>query len=301
MKNVLLTGARGFIGLHCMEILLEKGFNVHAVSSRGRQINYLKQVEWHHADLHNAEHVLRLMAEIKPEYLLHLAWDVSQGVYWSSLENLRWIKSSLTLFQAFIESGGRRALMAGSCAEYDWSYGYCIEEKTPLKPSTLYGSCKDALRTVYLSAAKESGVSCGWARLFFLYGPHEHPGRLIPSVIISLLKKETVLCTHGEQVRDYLYVKDAARALVSFLESNVEGPVNIASGTPLVLKDLIYYTAEITGNSGLVQLGALAAAKDDPPLLLASTKRLHSEVGWHPGYTLYEGMEETVKWWLKKL
>ena len=297
MKNVLITGARGFIGKHCMEVLLEKGFSIHAVSSRGRHNDYPRQVEWHHADLHNAEHVLRMMAEVRPEYMLHLAWDVSHGVYWSSLENLRWVKSSLTLFQAFIDAGGQRALMAGSCAEYDWSYGYCIEDKTPLSPSTLYGSCKDALRSVYLAAAREAEVSCGWARLFFLYGPNEHPERLIPAIITSLLKEEAVLCTHGDQVRDYLYIKDAARALVAFLESDVEGTVNIASGQPLVLKDLIYNVAEITGNTDLVQLGALAAAKDDPPLLLASTKRLVDEIGWYPGYTLSEGLEETVKWW----
>ena len=299
MKKILLTGARGFIGTHCMESLLERGFMVHAVSSRGRYNSTYRQVEWHHADLHNAEHVLRLMVEVKPEYFLHLAWDVTPGLYWSSLENLRWVKTSISLLQAFIESGGRRVVMAGSCAEYDWSYGYCTERQTPLKPATLYGICKNALAAVVEASGREAGVSTAWGRLFFLYGPGEHSERLIPAIISSLMHGKEVPCTHGEQIRDYIYVKDAAEALTTLLESDVEGPVNIASGHPLVLKELIGAAAEIAGRPELVRLGALEAPRDDPPLLLANTKRLKEEVGWLPQYDLQQGLRETVEWWQK--
>jgi nucleoside-diphosphate-sugar epimerase len=300
MKKVVLTGARGFIGVHCIEALLKRGFEVHAVSSHLRPNSYPRQVEWHHVDLHNAEQSLKMMIGVRPEYLLHLAWDVTHGVYWSSLENLRWVKSSLSLLQAFIDAGGRRVVMAGSCAEYNWEYGYCTERLTPLKPATLYGASKDALRSVTEAAACEAGLSAAWGRLFFLYGPGEHPERLVPAVVNALLNKEAALCTHGEQVRDYMYVKDAAGALTALLESNVEGPVNIASGQPVKLKDLIAMAAEHAGRPGLVQLGAMAAAKDDVPLLLANTHRLNEEVGYMPEYQLAEGMQETVQWWKKR-
>jgi nucleoside-diphosphate-sugar epimerase len=300
MKNVLITGAGGFIGSHCLEALLEKGFSVHAVSARGRRNNYREQVEWHHADLHNAEHVLRLIASVKPEYLLHLAWDVTHGIYWRSLENLRWVKTSLNLLQAFVDGGGRRALLVGSCAEYDWNYGYCTEELTPVQPGTLYGVCKDALHRVAAAAACEKEVSLAWARLFFLFGPGEHRDRLVPSVINSLLQGEEALCTHGEQIRDYIYVKDAASALAALLDSEVEGAVNIASGRPVVLKDLINMAAELTGRPDLVRLGAIAVEPDDQQLLLANTRRLNEEVGWYPRYDLKQGLNETVRWWRGK-
>jgi nucleoside-diphosphate-sugar epimerase len=296
MRNVLLTGARGFIGSHCLETLLERGFTVHAVSARSRPESYSGQVEWHHADLHNAEQVLRLMAEVKPHYLLHLAWDVTHGVYWSSLENLRWVKTSLSLLQAFINSGGKRALMVGSCAEYDWKYGYCTEELTPLKPATLYGVCKDALHRVSAAAARESGLSLAWARPFFLFGPGEHDNRLVPVVISSLLKGEEALCTHGEQIRDYMYVRDAARALAMLLDSVTEGAVNIASGQPVALKILIETAAELVGRPKLVRLGAIAAPADDQALLLANTARLNREVGFESKYSLREGLKETIKY-----
>ena len=295
MKNVLLTGARGFIGSHCLEVLLERGFTVHAVSASSRHESYCGQVEWHHADLHNAEQVLRLMAEVKPQYLLHLAWDVTHGVYWSSMENLRWVKTSLNLLQAFIDSGGKRALMVGSCAEYDWNYGYCSEELTPIKPATLYGICKDALHRVAAGAARESGLSLAWARPFFLYGPGEHDNRLVPAVISALLKGEEALCTPGEQIRDYMYIRDAARALALLLDSVTEGAVNIASGQPVALKGVIETAAELVGKPELIRLGAVAAPADDQQLLLANTTRLNKELGFEPRYSLQDGLKETIE------
>lgn len=301
MKKVILTGASGFIGACCMEVLLKKGFEVHSISSSGRFQSHSRQVEWHHADLHNAEHVLRLMMAVQPQYLLHLAWDVRHGISLHSLENMRWVKSSLSLLQAFIDAGGERVVMAGSCAEYDWSYGYLREDLTPIKPKNLYGICKNALYTIVTAAGEQSETSTAWGRLFFLYGPGEKTERLVPAVVTALLRGEEASCTHGEQIRDYLYVKDAAEAMVELLASDVRGAVNIASGQSLKIKELIKLAAEATGRPDLVRLGAIAFPEEEPSFLMAHTRRLNEEVGWFPRYTLQEGLKETVEWWEKQI
>ena len=216
------------------------------------------------------------------------------------MENIRWVEGSLRLLRAFHKTGGERVVMAGTCAEYDWKYGYCSEEVTPLTPSTLYGTCKNATQYVLKEYSKATGLSSAWGRIFFLFGPHENPDRLVPSVILNLLNNKEAPCSHGHQIRDFLYVKDVATAFVALLASDVQGPVNIASGNPVALKDIILSIADQLDRKDLVRLGALPQKENEPPILLGDTKRLSEELMWHPQYDLDRGIRETIEWWKKK-
>lgn len=296
MKRLLLTGATGFIGQHCLPLLLAQNYEVHAVSS-SRRVDAASDVEWHAGDLLDTGRISDLVRSVRPTHLLHLAWMTTPGQYWTSLENIRWVQASLELLRQFAAHGGHRAVMAGTCAEYDWRDGYCSELTTPLKPETLYGTSKHALQLLTDSFAGQAGISAAWGRIFFLYGPQEHPERLVSYVIRSILHRELVRCSHGEQVRDFLYVRDVAAAFVALLESDVRGAVNIASGEPLALKELIYRIADHLHGRELVNLGAIPAAADEPPQLLAAIERLRDEVRWSPQYSLDEGLAETIAWW----
>lgn len=296
MKRVLLTGATGFIGRHCLPFLLESGFQVHAVSSRLTEQSY-PEVHWHRADLFNSGQITKLVNDVRPTHLLHLAWYTMPGRYWTSLENIRWVRASLELLQAFALKGGNRVVIAGTSAEYDWRSGYCSESITPLVPSTLYGTCKHSLQMMLSDFSKETGISSAWGRIFFLYGPNEHPDRLVPSVIRSLLLGEPARCSHGKQVRDFMHVKDVASALVSLIESDVSGPVNIASGRAFELKEIIYKIADKINQRDLVQLGVQSVPESEPPFLIANISRLSKELGWLPKLDLDSGLEETIAWW----
>jgi nucleoside-diphosphate-sugar epimerase len=297
MKRVLLTGATGFIGRHCLPLLLANGFEVDGVSSRIVTDTIAPEVSWHQADLLDPRQVTNLLEKIKPTHLLHFAWYAVPGKYWTSIENLRWVQASLNLFQSFAICGGERVVGAGSCAEYDWQDGYCAEKSSPLKPATLYGASKHALQVMLDAFAQQIGISAGWGRSFFLYGPHEYPNRLVPSVVQSILKGEPARCSHGNQVRDFLYVKDVAAAFVKLLESEVTGAVNIASGHGVTLKEIIETIAQNLRRQDLVKLDALPAAVNEPPALLADVARLRDEVGWSPRYDLTGGLAETINWW----
>ena len=296
MKRVLITGATGFIGLHCLPLLVARGYEVHAVSSRRTTANE-SNIHWHQTDLLDSPQVAALMVEVQPNYLLHFAWYAIPGKYWTSPENLRWVQASVGLLQEFAGHGGKRVVMAGTCAEYDWRYGYCSEVVTPLAPATLYGTCKHSLQLMLAAFSKQTGLSAAWGRIFFLFGPHEHPDRLVAYVIRSLLRGEPARCSHGRQIRDFLYVQDVADAFVALLESGVSGPVNIASGRPMALRELVYEIAAKFNRDDLIQLGAVSTSPDDPPLLVAHVQRLYDEVGWTPKYDLDTGLEQTLEWW----
>lgn len=299
MKRLLLTGANGFIGRHALPHLLSRGFEVHAVSSEARETE--EGVRWHRADLLAREDVAELVREVQPSHLLHFAWDVTPGKFWTSVENLRWVEASLSLLQEFARAGGSRVVMAGSCAEYDWRYGYCSEFVTPLAPRTLYGAAKHSLQLITSSAASELNLSTAWGRIFFLYGPFEAPARLVPQVIRGLLARERVACTEGNQLRDFLYVEDVASAFAALLDSELTGALNIASGKPVSIKEVVTRIAGQLGGRDLTDFGALPASKDEPPVLVADVSRLKGELGWHPAFNLDEGLARTIQWWRSNL
>lgn len=300
MKKVLVTGASGFIGRHCLPFLIAQNYEVHAVHSKST-IKTVEKVHWHQADLLNTQQLVTLIDTISPSHLLHLAWYAIPGRYWTSAENFRWVQASLTLLEHFARVGGQRVVMAGSCAEYDWRYGYCSEQITPLVPTTIYGTCKQALQMMVTAYCAEYGLSCAWGRIFFPYGSYEYPTRLVPSVIRALLKGEPARCSHGEQIRDFLAVQEVANAFVTLLESEVCGAVNIASGQPTAVKTIVTKIAELLDRRDLVQLGALPLSENEPPLLVADVTRLSEELKWQPQQHLDHYLEKTVDYWKQQL
>ncbi|HMF58148.1 MAG TPA: NAD-dependent epimerase/dehydratase family protein, partial [Pyrinomonadaceae bacterium] len=170
MKRVLLTGASGFIGRHCLTALSERGYEVHAVWSKERAgVDTMPGSHRHKADLLDSAQVTSLLEQVRPTHLLHCGWYAVPGKYWTATENFRWVESSLHLLQTFAAMGGQRAVGVGTCAEYDWRYGYCSERLTPLNPATTYGACKHALQLMLDALSKQTGLSAAWGRLFFLY------------------------------------------------------------------------------------------------------------------------------------
>ena len=169
-------------------------------------------------------------------------------------------------------------------------------------PATLYGSCKHALQEVLQAFARQKGMSAAWGRVFFTYGPHEHPARLVPSVVGRLLYRRAG-AVHGRwQRRDFLFVADVADAFVALLASEVSGPVNIASGVPVTVHDLIRDIAIRLDGEALLRFGARPAAPGDPDMLSADVTRLRDELGWTPKYHKPGGgLDVTIDWWRQQV
>jgi nucleoside-diphosphate-sugar epimerase len=300
MSRILVTGASGFVGGPALRALAARGHDLHAASRNGGRDS--EGARWHEADLLEPGAAAALIEDVRPERLLHLAWFAEHGAYWTAPENRDWVRASRDLLEAFAAAGGERAVVAGTCAEYDWSAdGDCREGDTPLRPSTLYGEAKLELSTAAGEIAGRTGLSLAWARLFFLFGPGEHPDRLVASVARHVIAGEPAPCSAGTQVRDFLYVEDAGDALAALLDSPVEGPVNVGSGEPVTIAELVGKVAAAAGDAGLLDLGALPAPEDDPPRLAADVTRLRDEVGWRPQTDLDDAVARTVAWWRERL
>jgi nucleoside-diphosphate-sugar epimerase len=304
-KRVLICGASGFIGRRSVPALLERGYEVHALmstASRARLIDaQLAGAELHRCDLLEAAAVERLLMAVRPTHLLHFAWITTPKLYRTSAENFSWVAASLRLVQAFHAHGGTRAVLAGSCAEYDWSrVGVCHEASSPLATSasgaTPYAICKAALQNMLASYAQQTGLAIASGRIFSPFGPCEHPDRLVPSVVRNLLLNREAPCSHGSQIRNFLHVADVGQAFAALVDSAVEGPVNIGSDVRVSIAAVVECIAKLIGRPDLLRLGARAVLKNEPSMLVPDVRRLY-ELGFRPGFTLEEGLADTISWW----
>lgn len=277
--RVLLTGATGFIGKHCLKRLQEMGCETYAVSSK-------------EADLLEQSQVRSMMAKVRPTHLLHCAWYVEHGKFWNASQNANWVQGSLNLVHSFLDTGGKRLVVTGTCAEYEWGHPLCSEKSTPLLPASYYGVCKNALRSIL---EHYQGLDWAWGRIFYPFGPYEKKTRFVPSIIEAIKQKSPATYSGGERVRDFLYAEDIADALVTLLTSDVQGPINIASGAPCTISALCEHIAQQLDGLDYLQSNTAPLPPNDPPVLLADVTRLNHELGWRPKWKLQEALNHYIK------
>ena len=289
MMRVLITGSSGFLGRPTADLLRRTGWEV--IESHALTDNLL-----------DPESRARLVERAQATHLLHLAWYAVHGLFWTSPENDQWTQASTDLFKRFAQDGGKKIVVAGSCAEYSWPLrgGEPFhEESSPTEPSTRYGQAKlKSLRSLQ-AQAPGLGISFAWGRVFHLYGPREQPGRFVPSVIRPLLRGEKASLTSGEQVRDFLHVEDVARALVLGVESSLTGVFNIGSGEPKELREVAREIGQLVGRPDLLMLGDRKTATPEPERVLPNVSKLKA-AGFNPRYTLHTGLKDALEWWKRE-
>lgn len=297
-RAVLVTGASGFVGRRALAPLLRRGFEVHAVGRAARApAGTPDAVVWHGADLLDAAARRDVVAEAGASHLLHLAWYAEPGAFWAARENAPWVAATVGLVDEFAAAGGERAVLAGTCAEYDWSAPQPLREDAPVAPATFYGVCKDATHRVVAGLAERAGMQLAWGRIFFLYGPGEDERRLVASIAARLVRGERAPTSAGTQLRDFLHVDDVAAAFAALVDSGVEGAVNVGSGEAVAVRAIAERLAAAAGRPELLDVGAVAQRPGDPPEITADVARLRDEVGFAPALSLADGLEQTVAWW----
>jgi len=302
--RVLVTGATGFIGSHVVRELRARGHEVRATirtSSSSHRVEAIHdEVEWVDCDLLDASRDDLANLGESVDACIHAAWYVEPGRYAHSPQNVEWVGVSLRLLEALGAAGCGRAVFLGTCFEYDHRTGY-LAESSPTHPWTLYGAAKLSTWKMGRHLASQVGVDLSWARLFYQYGPHESEGRLVPSVIRSLLSGGSAEVTRGTQIRDFLHVADVASALVAVAESDHSGPVNIGSGRPVEVREVVRCIAGVLDAEDRVRFGARPDSPSDPPFICANDQILREELGWTPRFGLEDGIRDTVEWWAGRL
>jgi nucleoside-diphosphate-sugar epimerase len=302
--RIFLTGATGFIGSHLARLLLSQGCEVYTLVRSSSDLWRIKDIEaqlhlvW--GDLLVPDQVKAHLKAIQPELCIHAAWYVEPGRYLTAHENLSMLQASLNLISQLIALNCPRFVGLGTCFEYDLSSGY-LSEKSPVKPHTLYAASKLALQTVLEQLADTTAMKTVWLRLFYQYGPFENKQRLVPAVICALLQNQATQVTKGEQIRDFLHIEDVAAAIWAVAQSNLSGPVNIGSGQPVTVHEIVTKIGTLLNRPELILWGALPYHPVEPMFVCANNQRLTAGTTWTPRYELEQGLQHTIEWWQKHL
>jgi len=284
-------------------VLVQQGCEVHALiresSNTYRIKDLLPALHVVNGDLLDGATVAQQVRELRPELCLHLAWYVEPGKYASALENMELLRASLRLAKTLAECGCKRLVATGSLFEYDAAG--TVTELSPTRSRHLYAASKLALFEALDLYCQLAGMELAWPRLFYQYGPYEHPHRLIPTVINSLLRSQKAELTPGEQVGDYLHVADTAAAIGAVARSSLTGPVNIGSGQPVRIRDIALLIGQLLGRPDLLVFGAKPYGVDAPMHLVADTTLLRRHTDWQPQFTLDTGLRQTIAWWKDQL
>ena len=295
--NVAITGATGFIGAAVLTDLLAGGAQVTVLmrpDSNPWRLASLGGVEKiTYSGLPN-ENTIRLLKEKKPEVFVHCAWHGVGGnerdETFQIADNVPMIRDAVELAAAV---GCRQWIGFGSQAEYG-NQNCRMSEDSPLRPTTLYGKAKLAAGISSLALCEARGMTGTWLRVFSTYGPYDGPQWLIPYTIQEFLAGRAPKLTRCEQSWDYLYVRDAASAVVSVAATRAPGVFNLGSGSAEPLKKIIETIRGELAVSIEPAYGAIPYRTDQIMHLEADISRLSAATGWSPKTSLTEGIRATI-------
>jgi nucleoside-diphosphate-sugar epimerase len=271
MTRVLITGANGFVGRQIIRSLDIKDIDLILIVREGKESTV--------SNFKNVKKIItskNLFAEDESwweeqckdvDIVIHAAWYVETGKYQDSSKNIDCLIGSLKLAKGAVKAGVSRFLGLGTCAEYDQSQGVLTID-TPLKPLTIYAAHKASLFTTLSQWLPRENVSFAWIRLFYLYGEGEDQKRLVPYVRSQILQDDFVDLTSGKQVRDFMDVAEAGNKIAEISLTNQIGPINLCSGIPITVRQLVEKIADEYGRRDLLRFGTREDNLFDPPFVV---------------------------------
>ena len=253
-RQVIVTGATGFVGQHFVPLLINAGFDVLAVSrddARASSFDWFNKVRWIQHDIGKD----RWTAELEQNCaLVHLAWPNLPN--YNEMFHLEAnLPQSYMFIKDLVDRGVAEVLVAGTCFEYGHVYGP-INASSQCVPTTPYGIAKNVLRQQLEQLSLKRSFTLQWARLFYMYGTGQNPQSL-PAQLDASIKRgdKSFNLSGGEQLRDYLSVEDAAHQLLNLMLSKSVGAVNVCSGEPVSIRRFVENYVACRGSSIQLNFG----------------------------------------------
>ncbi len=297
-KSAWITGASGMLGLALTKYLLQQDVEVTAVI---RENSSKKAIFPEHENLRLVECNLEHLADYIPregetcDWFFHFAWAGTTGADRNNmyLQNCN-IRYTLDAVHLAKKLGAELFLGAGSQAEYGRVEGM-LRGDTPAYPENGYGMAKLCAGEMTRVLCKELSMRHIWMRILSVYGPYNVENSMVISGIRKLLAGERPSYTKGEQLWDYLYVEDAAKAFYLAAVSGKDGAIYpLGSGQAVPLAEYIQKIRDAVDPHLEIGLGEVSYSENQVMHLQADISALTKDTGFLPEYSFEEGIRETV-------
>ena len=295
--HVAITGATGFIGSAVLKELLLGGARVTVLLRPDSNTARLEPMDSFETLTYSRlldPPTIERLKENKPDVFIHCGWRGVGGDERNEAFQITCnVQATINAVELAAASGCRKWIGLGSQGEYG-NQNRSLNENAALLPTTVYGKAKVAAGMAALALCEARQIAGVWLRVFSTYGPADAPNWLIPYVIQEFLAGRAPKLTQCEQLWDYLYVADAARAICAAANGTTNGIFNLGSGCALPLKDYIEAIRSELATSLEPAYGAVPYRPDQVMHLEADISRLTEATGWRPATSVREGIRATV-------
>ncbi len=290
MKRVLVTGGTGFLGANLMRRLVADGHEVHLIVRANHSDWRLEgmDVPLHVADLSDVESVRSAVAAIRPEWVFHLA---AHGQYSWETDVRTMIQTNMlgtaNLLQVCNEA--EAFVNTGSSSEYGLKDHPPAEDEV-LDPNSTYAVTKGAATGLCRLAGAVT------LRLYSVYGPYEHPDRLIPTLIRQGRQGRLPPLVDPDVARDFVYVDDVVEAYLLAVQSKQNGAVyNVGTGVQTTIREVVDVVRRVFGLQAEPRWGSMPNRHWDTSCWVANSQKIRDDLGWQPAYDFDAGFKRTVE------
>jgi len=294
-QKILVTGASGFLGSHLVSRLSESCAQVHAVSRVQRSTN--NSTHWWQGDMADVASARSLISGVRPNVIYHLA-GLCRGVPDFDLvlpTTHSLLVSSINVLTAAKEAGNCRVVLAASLTEPEPDDAY----PTPGSP---YAAAKWASSGYARMFHRLYNLPVVMVRPFMTYGPAQDPSKIIPHVILSLLREEAPRLASGNQHFDWIYIDDVIDGFIAAADaSDIDGrTIDLGSGVAVQIREIVARLVAMFKTPSKPLFGAIP----DRPLervRVANIADTLARLGWQPKTSLEVGLARTVEWYSGQL
>lgn len=312
MKNILVTGADGFIGSHLTELLVRQGYNVKALSQYN-SFNYWGWLEY--VDCRDSIEILN--GDVRdPHYCKHITRGVDTVFHLAALIAIPYsyvapdsyvdtnIKGTLNICQAALENGVSRVIHTSTSEVYGTAQYVPIDERHPLQPQSPYSASKIGADAMAMSFFNAFNLPLTIARPFNTYGPRQSARAVIPTIITQIAKgKKKIKLGDVSPTRDFNYVADTCRGFLALAQSEraIGQTVNIGSNHEISIGDTLNLIRELMHSDVefLVDEQRIRPEKSEVFRLWCDNARICELTDFKPEFTLRQGLQATIDWFTR--